>query len=86
VFEFYVNFGYIGVVIGFFCLGILVRTFDIFAARALRSGRLAHFAQYYLPGVALLDPLDDLFFLVTAVTSALIIGLALRQVWTPART
>lgn len=78
VFEFYVNFAYYGIFFGFLVLGGLVRLFDILAIRALQASRGPHFAQYFIAGLALLQPLSDLFFVVTSVCSALVLGWALR--------
>jgi hypothetical protein len=78
IYEFYVNFGYTGVFSGFFVLGGLIRLFDIFAVRALFRFNTARFAQYHLAGIALLDPLADLFFIVTLLASALLFGWFLR--------
>jgi hypothetical protein len=79
IFEFYVNFAYWGVFLGLMIIGALVRYFDIRAERALRTGTLTHCVQYHLAGLALLDPLADVFFLVTAVASAFVVGLALSK-------
>jgi hypothetical protein len=78
IYEFYVNFGYSGVFCGFLVLGGVVRLFDIFAARNLLRFKTAEFAQFQLAGIALLDPLSDLFFLVTLLVSALLFGWILR--------
>lgn len=81
VFEFYVNFGYTGVLIGFIVLGFIIRRLDIAAFGTLRSGALGGFAQYMLVGVVLLGPLADLFFLVTSVAVGAILGFGLRVAW-----
>lgn len=78
VFEFYVNFGYIGIAAGFFVLGYMVRAFDITASRALETGNLARFAQYQLAGIAILQPLADLFYVVNGLVAALLLGWGLR--------
>lgn len=81
VFELYVNFAYWGVFLGFIVLGSIVRAFDIHAIRALDRANVARFAQYYLAGLAMVSPLADLFFIVTAVASSLVVGWGLRRVW-----
>ena len=81
VFEFYVNFGYIGVALGFLILGFVLRLLDLAAHRALWSGDLGSFAQWYLAGLAMLSALADVFFIVTAVFTALVVGLGLRLLW-----
>lgn len=81
IFELFVNFGYIGVAIGFAFCGMLVRVFDIYAFRALQAGDLPSFAQYQLAGMALLPALADLLFLTTALATALLVGWGLRFAW-----
>jgi len=81
VFEFYVNFGYPGVFFGFVVLGFILRRLDIAAFRSLRAESLGSFAQYQLMGVILLGSLADLFFLVTSIAVALLVGLGLRIAW-----
>ena len=86
IYEFYVNYGYFGVFFGFLALGALVRRLDVAAYRALATADLARFAQYHLAGISLLSPLADVFFLVTALVTALLVGWGLRFVWKqPAR-
>lgn len=81
VFEFYVNFGYTGVFIGFIALGVVLRVVDVFAIANLRAGRVDRFAQYYLLGLPILQPLADLFFIVAAMAAALLLGWSLRIAW-----
>jgi len=80
IFEFYVNFAYWGVFFGFVVLGLITRLFDIKAARALSRSQHAGFAPFYLAGLAMLQPLADLFFIVTSVVAALLVGWAIGQV------
>jgi hypothetical protein len=55
VMEFYINFGRPGVLIGFACLGVLLRTVDFNAARCLLRKQYADFAFWYLPGLAFMQ-------------------------------
>ena len=55
VMEFYVNFGTLGVVIGFIVMGLLVTALDKMAAVALACNDLHGFVLWYLPGLALLQ-------------------------------
>jgi hypothetical protein len=55
VMEFYVNFGTLGVIIGFMMLGVLVTTLDIAASERLALNDLPGFALWYLPGLSLLQ-------------------------------
>lgn len=65
VIEFYANFGYVGVFLGFVALGILMARLDLKAAIALRTGRLMDFVRNFTIGIALVAPLTDLFFVVS---------------------
>ena len=83
VFEFYVNFGYVGVFLGFVVLGLLVRWIDRSAAHALRTGQFMDYARWFTVGLAFIAPLTDFFFLInTAVMSWLVmtmLGWLLRR-------
>ena len=85
VFEFYVNYGYFGVFLGFIVFGLILRLLDRGAAIALSSGELGRFAQYQLSGAALMAPLNDLIFFVAAVGASLLVGLAGRITWSRLR-
>jgi hypothetical protein len=55
VMEFYVNFGTLGVIIGFMIMGILVTVLDGMAAEHLARTDLHGFVLWYLPGLSLLQ-------------------------------
>ena len=55
VMEFYVNFGTLGVVIGFIVMGATVTILDLMAAEHLARGDLQRFVLWYLPGLSLLQ-------------------------------
>jgi hypothetical protein len=55
VMEFYVNFGTVGVILGFMLMGVLVTTLDRAAAERLTSHDLHGFVLWYLPGISLLQ-------------------------------
>jgi len=55
VMEFYINFGRSGVIIGFFCFGLIVRLLDSQAAKCLDAGDPASFAMWYLPGLSFMQ-------------------------------
>lgn len=74
VFEFYVNFGYISVVIGFLAVGFLVRMIDALTCRALLFGQITFFAMYELMGYALLQPGVDLVFIVAGMAAAVVVS------------
>jgi hypothetical protein len=51
--EFYINFGSVGVVLGFLCWGIIVAVVDSAAGRCLFRGDWQGFIVWFLPGLAL---------------------------------
>lgn len=55
VMEFYVNFGSLGVIIGFMVMGVLVTMLDQLAAERLAWGDLHGFVLFFLPGISLLQ-------------------------------
>lgn len=55
VMEFYINFGTVGVVIGFLIMGVIVTILDVQAAERLTNGDLHGFVLWYLPGLSLLQ-------------------------------
>ncbi len=75
VFEFYVNFGYVGVVAGFIGLGLLLRKIDLLSAYSLRTGDTLKFVCWFVVGIAFIAPLTDFFFMFNgAVMSWLVIS------------
>lgn len=56
VLEFYLNFGSIGVFIGFMVFGVIIRIIDISAAYKLLYGNWLGFVSWFLPGLAILQP------------------------------
>ncbi len=67
VFEFYINFGTMGVVIGFILLGAAMRQFDARAARALHLHDYRHFLIWFLPGFGFLQAGGNLIEVTTSV-------------------
>jgi hypothetical protein len=55
VMEFYVNFGTLGVIIGFLFVGVLVTVLDVAAAERLAMNNLHGFVLWFLPGISLLQ-------------------------------
>lgn len=70
VFEFYINFGFFGVFVGFVALGLILRQLDKNAAQALKEGRLLDFIRAFAVGIAFIAPLTELFFIVSTVVSS----------------
>ena len=75
VMEFYVNFGWVGIVVGFLILGVLIGRIDRRASISLRSGRLFDFVKWFAVGLAFIAPLTSLFFMVnTAIVTYVILS------------
>lgn len=55
VFEFFINFGHVGVWLGMFVLGGLISWLDARSAVAVHQKAWLQFTMWYLPGVALLQ-------------------------------
>lgn len=78
VFEFYVNFGYVGVFIGFIVLGWLIRRVDRAAHRNFVRGNLFDFARLFVIGIVAIDPLLRPFFIVNGAVFAWLFMTALK--------
>jgi hypothetical protein len=76
VMEFYINFGTLGVVLGFVILGILIAIVDSMARRRLEGGDRQGFAVWYVPGLSLLQAGGSLVD-VTASAGAAIVNVLL---------
>lgn len=72
VFEFYVNFGTAGVVVGFLVFGALIGFVDTKARQHLVSGDWQSFASWYLPGLALLQAGGSLVELTSGAAAAFV--------------
>jgi hypothetical protein len=85
VFEFYVNFGSLGVIGGFLLYGWLIGLMDLSAIKYLRQGDQRRFLLWFLPGLALLSPGGNLLELVVGTVSSVItaysIGYLLPRPW-----
>jgi hypothetical protein len=78
VFEFYINFGYLGVFIGFILLGWIIRRVDSAASKYLLQGKLFDFARLFLVGIVAIDPLLRPFFIVNGAVLAWILMTILK--------
>lgn len=72
VMEFYINYGTICVLVGFFILGALVSFFDIKAAMKLKSGDGLDFAMWFLPGIGFLQAGGSLVEVTSTVAASLV--------------
>ncbi len=77
VLEFYVNFGILGVVVGFAGLGFLLMWLDIGLMRAFAAGDLAGVLLRALPGLSLLQPGGNLLEILVALVGATLCAVVL---------
>ena len=81
VMEFYINFGYSGLIVGFFLLGWLLRTLDRQSAVAERRGELGKLILSFLPALALIGPLVSMVELVSGSAAALLSAFCFKWIW-----
>jgi hypothetical protein len=72
VLEFYVNFGTIGVILGFLLLGAIITTVDIMARRQLLTGDQQGFVLWFVTGMSMLQPGGALVEISASVAGSLI--------------
>lgn len=71
VFEFYVNFGVIGVIFGFLVFGFVIKLVDQKAALSLASGDYRSFIMWFLPGIGFLQAGGNMVEITTSVGAAI---------------
>jgi hypothetical protein len=81
VMEFQINFGIPGLIIGFFLLGLLIRTLDRNAAAAERRGDLGKTILCFLPAVALIQPNGSVIELCSGGGAALVAAYGWKWAW-----
>ena len=74
VFEFYVNFGSLGVIGGFLLYGWLIGRIDLSVIKYLRQGNQRRFLLWFLPGLALLAAGGNLLEIVVGTVGSAITG------------
>lgn len=77
VLEFYVNFGWPGVVVGFFAVGALFRWLDRVVMQSFNDLDIRRLFRYVMPGFVLCHPGSNLLELFVSVVAALLIAPAL---------
>tara|TARA_R100001132_G_C3271963_1_gene94064 strand:- start:1683 stop:2534 length:852 start_codon:yes stop_codon:yes gene_type:complete len=77
-FEFFINFGYVGVFLGFAVLGKIIRHIDRRAAFFLVTGDTFRFARLFVVGIVAIDPLLRPFFIVNGAVFAWIMMSVLK--------
>lgn len=86
VFEFYVNFGHVGVFVGFLVLGWLIRRIDRIAAGHLLAGRYLEFGRLFVTGTICIDPLLRPFFMVNGMVFSWILMTLVIAFFAPGRS
>src|ERR1700730_10969249 len=81
VMEFYINFGIFGLVAGFLLLGWCLGTLDRKAAAAEIRGDLGQVILFFLPGVALIEPIGSMVELTGGAAAALIAAYGWKWAW-----
>jgi hypothetical protein len=72
-FELYVNFGYLGIIVGFTILGILIRWLDVRCCEHLASNELSVFVRYHVIGMVSIQSSSFVFSMVSAVAGAYLV-------------
>jgi hypothetical protein len=80
VMEFYINFGYPGIVGGFIFLGVLIGLVDKGAAARLKENDWRRFTIYFLPGLGLLQAGGSLGEMTTTAGSALVTSVVVNRI------
>jgi hypothetical protein len=81
VMEFYVNYGTMGVLVGFALLGALIAAIDAKAAECLRRSDVPDFALYFLVGISFLEVAGGSLVELTASAGAsLVVGLVVNRI------
>ena len=82
VFEFYINFGVIGVVGGFLIYGFMVGQMDMLAKNSLDRGDQKRFLLWFLVGLALLQPGGNLREVIVSAVGSVIAAYGFGRVAT----
>jgi hypothetical protein len=79
VMEFYINFGTIGVVVGFVLLGALIGMFDAWAAERLWQGDWMQFAMWFLAGLGFIQAGGSLVEVMSTVAAGLVAAILVNK-------
>jgi len=83
VMEFYINFGRIGVLVGFFVIGLVVRIMDGMAAQFLYCQDWRGFTTWFLPGLGFLQTGGSLVEVSGTVAASLVLVIGLNKLLLP---
>jgi hypothetical protein len=86
VMEFYINFNIAGVIVGFILLGMILGQLDRASASALARGDHENAIVYFLPAVALIQPIGSLVEIVSGSAAAFVGALAWKWAWSSYHT
>jgi hypothetical protein len=83
IMEFYINFGTLGVTLGFLILGALITVIDATAGQRLRHGDWQGFALWYLTGISFLSVGGSLVELTSSAGASVITALLVNKYLLP---
>jgi hypothetical protein len=83
VLEFYLNFGTSGVIVGFLIFGTILRLIDIVAGHKLLCGNLLGFTTWFLPGLAMLQPINALSEIVGSISGSVVLMVLINKFYVP---
>lgn len=77
--EFYINFGYAGIVAGFLLLGVLMTHIDRVGGRYLMDGDWDRFAIWFLVGIAAMQVGGSLVEMTSSMAAGAVAALGLER-------
>ncbi len=77
IFEFFINFGWIGVAAGMFLYGVFMRAVDLKAVNSFQANNIIGFVRYYLVGLLLSWPGDMFFNMFSGIAAAYVLSFGL---------
>lgn len=80
VMEFYINFGPIGVCVGYLLFGALLRSIDMRAGISLLRADWPRFVLWFMIGAAMLAPLNQLLEVTSSMAAAFVLGFLVNKV------
>jgi hypothetical protein len=79
VMEFYINFGTMGVLIGFLIMGAIVGLLDTAAGERMMAGEWGAFILWFLPGVTFLQVGGQLVEVTSSAAAAFLLALIVKR-------
>jgi hypothetical protein len=78
VIEYYINYGWTGLAVGFFLFGVILRRIDFYVSNNLMTGAWGGVAFWFPVGASMLQPIGSLVEISSSAAAAAIIGLIIR--------